>query len=87
MKEVLKIIGIYSGIVLGIISAVLAACFGAYLFLGFVLWIFSDPLNLIADIPLNSTQKAVLKCEQTGGIARTDGWGVYEKCVSTEITK
>ena len=67
-------IGIWSAIIVGTIAAIMTLVFGLYLFYAFVLWIFSDPLDLVEDFFLTRENKDVATCRQAGGLPKKSAW-------------
>ncbi len=70
--------------VAGIIGTILAGIFAIYLFLGFLGWIFSDPLDLFEDyIPREDREdRDIVACREAGGFPKRSSWdGSLKECM------
>jgi hypothetical protein len=78
--EIIKIIGI-------VLSGIFGVIFAGYLIIGFMLWVFSDPLNLNKIELLPTYQNPdVIKCREMGGYPITSGWdGSLKECKKLEL--
>ena len=73
-KEILKIIAIIIGGIIGIIMLI-------YLFIGFIDWIFTDPFNIISPTPQTKTEISINICEEKGGVPIISEWtGTLKEC-------